>query len=80
MLPPSINDFISDNHLSKLITEVVDNLDTKAIECKYSELGQKSYHYKVLLKLNKPLACNRGFIYKSIFLKNIPQSHLHLPS
>ena len=51
LLPPSISEFIHDNHLSKLVDEVVDNLDTKAIECKYSELGQKSYHPKLLLKL-----------------------------
>ena len=51
LLPPSINEFIDDNHLSKLVSEVVDSLDTKAIESKYSELGQKSYHPKLLLKL-----------------------------
>ena len=51
LLPPSINEFIHDNHLSKLVGEVVDSLDTKAIEIKYSELGQKSYHPKLLLKL-----------------------------
>ena len=51
LLPPSINEFIDDNHLAKLVSEVVDNLDTKAIESKYSELGQKSYHPKLLLKI-----------------------------
>ena len=51
LLPPSINEFIHDDHLSKLVGEVVDSLDTKSIESKYSELGQKSYHPKLLLKL-----------------------------
>ena len=51
LLPPSINEFIDDNHLSKLVSEVVESLDTKAIENKYSDLGQKSYHPKLLLKL-----------------------------
>lgn len=51
LLPPSVQDFIPANHLSRLINEVVDTLDTKQIENKYSYLGQKSYSPKLLLKL-----------------------------
>lgn len=51
LLPPSVEDFIKEDHLARLVAEVVDNLDTSAIEKKYSYLGQKSYHPRLLLKL-----------------------------
>lgn len=51
LLPPSIEDFIKEDHLVRVIAEVVDALDTNAIEKQYSYLGQKSYHPKMLLKL-----------------------------
>jgi transposase len=51
LLPPSVEDFIKEDHLARLITEIVENLDTTAIEKQYSNLGQKSYHPKLLLKL-----------------------------
>ena len=51
LLPPSVEDFIKEDHLARLVAEVVDNLDTTAIEKQYSFLGQKSYPPKLLLKL-----------------------------
>ena len=51
LLPPSIEDFVPEDHLARVIDEVVETLDTKSIEDKYSELGQKSYHPKSILKL-----------------------------
>jgi transposase len=51
LLPPSVEDFIKEDHLARLVGEVVDTLDTTAVEKQYSYLGQKSYHPKVLLKL-----------------------------
>jgi transposase len=51
LLPPSIEDFIPPGHLSRIISEVVETIDVKEIEAKYSHLGQKSYHPHLLLKL-----------------------------
>lgn len=51
LLPPSVEDFIPDNHLARIINEVVETIDVAAIEAKYSYLGQKSYHPHLLLKL-----------------------------
>ncbi len=51
LLPPSVEDFVPEGHLARIIDEVVEQLDTHLIEDKYSELGQKSYHPKILLKI-----------------------------
>ena len=51
LLPLSIHDFVKDGSLAKLVNKVVEQLDTKKIEDKYSEYGQNSYSPKILLKL-----------------------------
>jgi len=51
LLPPSVEEFIKEDHLARVVNEVVDNLDTAEMENRYSSLGQKSYHPKLLLKL-----------------------------
>lgn len=51
LLPPSLEGFVPDGHLARLVYEVVEALDTSAIEDKYSDLGQHTYHPKILLKL-----------------------------
>ena len=51
LLPLSVEEFIPENHLGRLINEIVEKLDTSSIESKYSYLGQKSYHPKCLFKL-----------------------------
>ena len=43
LLPPSIEDFIKQDHLARVIDEVVETIDTSVIENRYSYLGQKSY-------------------------------------
>lgn len=51
LLPPSVEDFVPQGHLARLIDEVVEALDTTSIEACYSMMGQKSYHPKIVLKL-----------------------------
>lgn len=51
LLPPSLEDFVPSSHLARVVDEVVEALDTKEIEDKYSELGQNTYHPKIELKL-----------------------------
>jgi transposase len=51
LLPPSVEDFISENHLARVIKEVVETIDVSSIASRYSHLGQKSYHPHLLLKL-----------------------------
>ncbi len=51
LLPPSLEDFVPDGHLARLVYEIVEGLETSQIEAKYSDLGQHTYHPKTLLKL-----------------------------
>jgi len=51
LFPKSIDDYVSQNHLSRTIDSIVERLDTKNIEDKYSSLGQNTYHPKILIKL-----------------------------
>jgi transposase len=51
LLPPSIEDFVDQDHLARVVNDVVETIDVSAIEKKYSLLGQKSYHPHLLLKL-----------------------------
>ena len=50
-LPYVIEDYVPEGSLARVIDRIVESLDTKAIEEKYSELGQRTYHPKILLKL-----------------------------
>lgn len=50
LLPLIINDFVEDGHIVRTIGEIVERLDTKAIESQYSELGRPAFHPKILLK------------------------------
>ena len=51
LLPESLHDYIEATHLARLVNEVVEKLDTSAIENKYSGIGQHTYHPKILIKL-----------------------------
>ncbi len=46
-----IGELIPDDHLCRMVKEVVFSLDTEPIEAKYSFLGQNSYHPKLLLSV-----------------------------
>ena len=53
--PESFLDYVETvipkDHLCRLVKEVVFSLDTEAIEAKYSFLGQRTYHPKLLLSV-----------------------------
>ena len=51
LFPNSINDYVPESHLSRVVDKVVEQLDTSKIEDKYSELGQNTYPPKILIKL-----------------------------
>ena len=51
LLPPHLSDFVPEEHLARVISEVVEGIDTEEIEDKYSRLGQRTYHPKIIIKL-----------------------------
>jgi len=51
LLPPSVEDFVPEGHMARLVDEVVEGLCTHEIEEKYSHLGRKAYEPKMLIKI-----------------------------
>ena len=51
LMPPSLEDKVAPDHLARYISKVVDEIDIRAIEDGYSELGCPAYHPRMLLKV-----------------------------
>src|ERR1700751_3466600 len=53
LLPPSLREWLPDDHLSYFVSDVVDQLDLSAIESVYEEedRGQPPYHPRMMTKL-----------------------------
>ena len=53
LLPPSLRDWLPENHLAHFVSDVVDELDLSAIESVYEkeERGQPPYHPQMLTKV-----------------------------
>ena len=59
LLPKSLNDFVSQGHISRLISTIIDQMDTSYITATYKGGGTSAYDPKLLLK-----SWILGFIYK----------------
>jgi transposase len=51
LLPPSLEDWLPEEHLAKFVVEVVDQLDLSAIVGKYRGSGSEAYHPSILIAL-----------------------------
>lgn len=51
LLPPSVDEWLPEDHLARFIVEVVDGLDLSALEKAYAGRGSAAYHPSVLLAL-----------------------------
>ena len=51
LLPPSVDEWLPEDHLARFIVEVVDGLDVSALENAYAGRGSTAYHPTVLLAL-----------------------------
>lgn len=51
LLPPSLEDEVSEDHLARFISLAVDQLDLKSIVQQYSDKGENAYHPAMLLKV-----------------------------
>ena len=54
LLPPTLEEFVPAGHLARVVSGIVDELDTTDIERKYSRLGQNTYHPKICLLYTSP--------------------------
>jgi len=51
LFPKKFSEFLPDNHLAKIIFEIVDKLNLSIIKAKYSELGQHAFDPKMMVSL-----------------------------
>lgn len=51
LFPPYLGDLIPDNHLVRVVSEIVDRLDLSDIINKYVYQGAEAYHPKMLIKI-----------------------------
>src|SRR5881275_2079884 len=51
LLPPSVDEWLPEQHLARFVVEVVEGLDLRAMSGSYRGSGSASYHPKVLLGL-----------------------------
>jgi transposase len=51
LLPPSYNDFVSENHPVRIINSIINQIDISSIEKSYKGGGTSSYHPRDLLKI-----------------------------
>src|SRR5246127_1409487 len=49
LLPPSVDEWLPENHLARFVVEVVDGLDLRAMSGSYRGSGWASYHPRMLL-------------------------------
>ena len=51
LMPPSVQDWIPENHLARFIVDIVSQLELHAFKSAYAGRGSKSYHPEMLLAL-----------------------------
>src|SRR5258708_103496 len=51
LLPPSVDDYVGTNDLSRYVDVLVDEFDLKGIERKYSTQGRPAYQPRIIVKL-----------------------------
>jgi transposase/IS5 family transposase len=50
-MPPTIDEWIPENHLARFVVEIVEKLDLKSFENAYRGTGTEAYHPSILLEL-----------------------------
>ncbi|MBF0621586.1 MAG: hypothetical protein HQL54_06630 [Magnetococcales bacterium] len=51
LLPPSVDDWLPDDHLARFVVEIMEQLDLRRIKVVYAGRGSKAYHPEMLLSL-----------------------------
>lgn len=75
LLPPSLEELIPDNHVVRVVQDVVDRLDLDSLLAKYKERGASSYHPRLMLKII--IYGYLSNIYSSRKIEQAVQSNIH---
>lgn len=75
LLPPSLEELIPDNHVVRIVKEVIDKLDIDPILKKYKGGGCSSFHPKLMLKIL--IYGYLSNIYSSRKIEAAVQSNIH---
>lgn len=51
LLPPSVDDWLPEDHLARFVVEIVDQLDISTLERAYTGSGSDAYHPRMMLAL-----------------------------
>ncbi len=51
LMPPTIEEWLPENHLARFVVEIVDKLDLKQFENAYRGTGTEAYHPSILLEI-----------------------------
>jgi transposase len=51
LLPISLEDFIAEDHISRILNDIIDAIDITDLEAKYSKDGCPAYHPRLLIKI-----------------------------
>jgi len=51
LLPPSVDEWLPDDHLARFVVELVDELDISALESSYTGSGSDAYHPRMMTAL-----------------------------
>lgn len=51
LLPPSVDDWLPEDHLARFVVEIVDQLDVSTLEGVYTGSGSDAYHPRMMLAL-----------------------------
>ena len=51
MFPPSVQDYLPDDHLARFVVEIVDQLDLNHLSAVYTGRGSKPFHPAMLVSL-----------------------------
>ena len=51
LLPVRLDSFVPEDHIARIINDIIDAVDITAIESTYSENGSPAYHPRLMLKI-----------------------------
>lgn len=51
LLPTSLDSFVPENHIARIINDIVESVNIIAIESTYSKKGSSAYHPILMLKI-----------------------------